>query len=466
MQPVVSVYMSRNIVLVFVIFLFAMVFAHVFTPKVSAEGTLKVATYNMLSGNSKNPNQMADYIIGHQFDLIVFQEADCREVFEYQQALAARNYPMEQFFATHSAVNYTTCAGDPNGAPSPVGGGIGMLSKYPILNPEFRYYEHGERVFQTALLQTDGGTVRVFNGHFWRRGYDVDEFTECPSVLMFMDWVNSYTDTKQKILLGDFNVRFNEFGSADAYKALCKGAMQNWDMSCKEPGRCAISHTGFNSVVDYVFVPFDSDLEFESSYVAQDIQLSDHFPAIATIKNKEVLESCSVSAQTQCAPDGASVVLSWQISGDATLDRVVIENNKQPVAAWNPTTLSNQLNITEDFVWSTNFSRSQSISYPITPGSLYEVRILAQKRNSQGQFQNVCSKPSLQTNLTWGLKYGCASPATPNPDYDDNGVVDIFDYNRLVTAFGTINCDVNLYTDCTIDIFDFNQLITSFGKAT
>lgn len=408
---------------------------------------------------------MADYIIGHQFDLIVFQEADCGEVYEYQQSLAARNYPMELFFATHSETNYTSCAGDPNGAPSPVGG-IGMLSKFPIRNPEFKYYEHGERVFQTALLDTDGGTVRVFNGHFWRRGYDVDEFTECPSVLMFMDWVNSYTDTKQKILLGDFNVRFNEFGSAEAYKTLCKGAMQNWDMSCKEPDRCAISHKGFNSVVDYVFIPFDSDLEFESSYVAQDIQLSDHFPAIATIRNNEVLESCSVSAQTQCAPDGASVVLSWQISGDAIPERVVIENNKQPISAWNPTTLSTELNVTDDFVWPTTFSRSQSVSYPITPGSLYEVRVLAQKRNSQGQYENICSKPSLQTSLTWGIKYGCASPTTPNPDYDDNGIVDIFDYNRLITAFGTINCDINLYTDCTIDIFDFNVLITAFGRAS
>lgn len=52
------------------------------------------------------------------------------------------------------------------------------------------------------------------------------------------------------------------------------------------------------------------------------------------------------------------------------------------------------------------------------------------------------------------------------PDYDNNGEVDIFDYNRLVGAFGSEVCEVNLQGSCEIDIFDFNILVSAFGSST
>ena len=51
-------------------------------------------------------------------------------------------------------------------------------------------------------------------------------------------------------------------------------------------------------------------------------------------------------------------------------------------------------------------------------------------------------------------------------DLDKDGDVDIFDYNILVTNFGSTNCgnvaDIN--SDCKVDIFDYNILIENFGS--
>ena len=55
---------------------------------------------------------------------------------------------------------------------------------------------------------------------------------------------------------------------------------------------------------------------------------------------------------------------------------------------------------------------------------------------------------------------------TGSGDIDKDGDVDIFDYNLLVTNFGSTNCgnvaDIN--GDCKVDIFDYNILIENFGK--
>jgi len=56
---------------------------------------------------------------------------------------------------------------------------------------------------------------------------------------------------------------------------------------------------------------------------------------------------------------------------------------------------------------------------------------------------------------------------TPIPkvgDIDRDGDVDIFDYNLLVSKFGTSDCSVNISNTCTIDIFDYNLLIQNFGN--
>ena len=60
---------------------------------------------------------------------------------------------------------------------------------------------------------------------------------------------------------------------------------------------------------------------------------------------------------------------------------------------------------------------------------------------------------------------GTGEPGPIQGDLDQDGDVDIFDYNLLVTNFGSNNCgnvaDIN--SDCKVDIFDYNTLIENFG---
>ena len=63
-------------------------------------------------------------------------------------------------------------------------------------------------------------------------------------------------------------------------------------------------------------------------------------------------------------------------------------------------------------------------------------------------------------------------PSTPTPtsplpgDIDEDGDVDIFDYNLLVENFGNTNCGnkADIDSDCDVDIFDYNLLVGNFGK--
>ena len=59
-----------------------------------------------------------------------------------------------------------------------------------------------------------------------------------------------------------------------------------------------------------------------------------------------------------------------------------------------------------------------------------------------------------------------ATPPEIRGDLDQDGDVDIFDYNILIENFGNTNCgnvaDIN--SDCKVDIFDYNILVENFGR--
>lgn len=57
-----------------------------------------------------------------------------------------------------------------------------------------------------------------------------------------------------------------------------------------------------------------------------------------------------------------------------------------------------------------------------------------------------------------------ASPARKVGDIDNNGRVDIFDFNFLVADYRGTNMRSDLNGDNKVDLFDFNLLITNFGK--
>lgn len=51
-------------------------------------------------------------------------------------------------------------------------------------------------------------------------------------------------------------------------------------------------------------------------------------------------------------------------------------------------------------------------------------------------------------------------------DINGNGVIDIFDFNDLITTFGQTgtNLAADFNQNGKVDIFDFNTLVTNFGK--
>ena len=81
--------------------------------------------------------------------------------------------------------------------------------------------------------------------------------------------------------------------------------------------------------------------------------------------------------------------------------------------------------------------------------------------NEIGQISN-CTTPQASPSPS---STASTSPAKPG-DFDNNDIVDIFDYNQLLGDFGKIQ--QNLISDIdqngTVDIFDYNTVLTNFGK--
>ena len=76
---------------------------------------------------------------------------------------------------------------------------------------------------------------------------------------------------------------------------------------------------------------------------------------------------------------------------------------------------------------------------------------------------------SMESVVNWLVSYrGYTTPANTSADLNNDGKVDIFDYNILMSNFGKtgvagfVKSDIN--KDGKVDIFDYNILISNFGK--
>jgi hypothetical protein len=58
------------------------------------------------------------------------------------------------------------------------------------------------------------------------------------------------------------------------------------------------------------------------------------------------------------------------------------------------------------------------------------------------------------------------SPSSKPGDTDNDGDIDIFDYNTLLTDYGKTGVNLNSDFDKNgkVDIFDYNTLLTYFGR--
>ena len=72
----------------------------------------------------------------------------------------------------------------------------------------------------------------------------------------------------------------------------------------------------------------------------------------------------------------------------------------------------------------------------------------------------------------WSIETFLASVAGPTStpgikgDLDNDGDVDIFDYNLLTENLGKTDCGnvADIDGNCKVDIFDYNILVENFGK--
>lgn len=117
-------------------------------------------------------------------------------------------------------------------------------------------------------------------------------------------------------------------------------------------------------------------------------------------------------------------------------------------------------------VWGSVFTTNQNSAYG---GYIVEFRAGGDLRKAEAHFRSISSKPELRifdkihiTSLS-----GIVPSELPG-DVDGNKVVDIFDYNILLSNFGKTGTAGFIPSDITkdgiIDIFDYNKIIENFGK--
>jgi hypothetical protein len=96
------------------------------------------------------------------------------------------------------------------------------------------------------------------------------------------------------------------------------------------------------------------------------------------------------------------------------------------------------------------------------PGTRYTYGIEA--NNAAGQALN--SDPFELTTLTCPLVSPSPSPSAARKigDINNDGKIDIFDFNILIGDFRVVNLRSDLNNDGKVNIFDFNILVQGFGQ--
>lgn len=117
------------------------------------------------------------------------------------------------------------------------------------------------------------------------------------------------------------------------------------------------------------------------------------------------------------------------------------------------------------------FSGVYEIAYKYLPNNSVIKSVLSDPDFNEGDGRycengrSQCSRWTKYPNLIWGQDLS-AAPPTKKGDLNNDGRVDIFDYNLLVENFGNISCGnvADIDGNCKVDIFDYNILVENFGK--
>ena len=189
------------------------------TPRVPA--TIRVMSYNVNFGLSGDPDGVAAIAAAHP-DVVLLQETNPT----WEGALRTLGYPHQRF-------------GDPTGLPA---GGIGVLSRFPIVAVEELPAKLGPFVAWRVVIDAPGGRIQIGNVHLrppmsdrgsWLVGY----FSTRDDRERELAWHMARLDrTLPTLIVGDFNEELDglalryatERGYTDAI-AQAAGRRRTWE---------------------------------------------------------------------------------------------------------------------------------------------------------------------------------------------------------------------------------------------
>jgi hypothetical protein len=132
---------------------------------------------------------------------------------------------------------------------------------------------------------------------------------------------------------------------------------------------------------------------------------------------------------------------------DNTLSRVMVGN----ASTFNA---SNHLEMQIPSAWSSN-----SITFTVNQGAFQE---------GQNAYLYVVDENGTVNENGYPITIGGNSSVSIPGDINQDGVVNIFDYNILLQNFGAVDCGnvADLNGDCSVNIFDYNILLQNFGRTS
>lgn len=227
--------------------------------------SIRIATYNIHRGRDKagysNLNEVGEFVKYYNIDIIGLQEVDknvSRTNFEDQLKLLADKLSMYYYFGS----NKSFLRGEY---------GNGVLSKYPLQNPENILMQGKE---SRGLLKTTVliGENRKLNFMVTHLGLDLDERQKQFNNLL--EYIDIYQE--DLILVGDFNV-------TDTDPNILKIQQKLNDVGEKTLHRYVNTLNIFRNEyrIDYVFTSKAMRIK---KYKVEKVQYSDHFPVIVDIE--------------------------------------------------------------------------------------------------------------------------------------------------------------------------------------
>lgn len=267
-------------------------------PSDDIDGTLKVMSYNAHGFRglddiplSKENNELADFLIQSDCDIICLQEAEQSYLTENMKARLHEKYPSNRIDTRHS----TSVS-------------VAIYSKYKILAADSIPYESAANFSMVYTLDVDGDTVYVINNHLETTGLTVDDRNQFRSMMKgelqkeeakdesrsviaklgrsssiraqqaraVADYISTLKG-KRLIVCGDFNdnpVSYTRY-------TVAKGLTDSFVSSGNGFG-WSFCHHGMRVRIDNILC--SEDFAPQKCIVDDKVRFSDHFPIISWLK--------------------------------------------------------------------------------------------------------------------------------------------------------------------------------------